>query len=119
MAASLFVGGKGRSVAQTIPKRSTVVALFIAVRLVIVPVLGVGLVLLAKSTAPWLIGDTITTLIIILQFGCTSSQSAIVVCQAYGSQQTAGMLAYVYLFQHLFAAFTLTALATIALGVSL
>jgi hypothetical protein len=119
MASSLFVGGKDSSAARSVPKRAVVVTLFIFIRLVIVPVLGVVLVLIAKRAAPWLLGDPITTLIIILQFGVTSSQSAVVVCQAYGSQTTAGILAYIYMFQHIFAVLTLTVLATVALDIAL
>ena len=115
MAASLLVQ-KGSL--DGMPKKWTIMFLFIFLRLMLIPAVGVACVHCIKHLVPWLVGDRLTQLTIMVQFGCTSSQSAVVVMQAGGAQRTASIVAYLYLIQHATAIVTLTMLTTFAMWVS-
>ena len=87
-------------------------------RLVLIPAIGIAVFAVAKAQVPWLVGDRLTQLVCMVQFGCTSSQSAVVVAQAYGSQRTAGVLAYLYVFQYCASIVTVTAVTLIAMHIA-
>ena len=95
------------------------ILVFCLVRLVAIPAVGVTLMYLVKHICPELVGNTLMQLVILIQFGSTSAQSAIIVCQAAGSQRIAGMLAYLFMWQHLCAIVTLTGITMLALFVAI
>ena len=121
MATSLFPHGTSSEHGTKVDENCNwqAVLVFCLVRLVAIPAVGITLMYLVKHIWPELVGNTLMQLVILIQFGSTSAQSAIIVCQAAGSQRIAGILAYLFMWQHLCAIVTMTGITTLALFVAI